>query len=251
MTRATLNNFVGLFGRQAPIGLTVPNWVTIYVPHWEPEGRTHALLRLLVEGVAVIGSVGCTVVVRVQASRWVEAGLAKAEVELRSFVALSRPYFRVIVANDHAVAEEHESEDGGSIVAGRRILLLDGLANAAMPEFLAGENLIVVDSITSMVGKTDMPVEMCAEVVAALAPKDFRELPHWGDQWSESVLMSVTSLLAINMLAKPDRHPPDVFLFATEYMDEVTKRAFNDRGLRARWRKPTSSREQRQEATNE
>ena len=239
MSRASINNFVGLFGRQAPIGLEVPEWVTIYVPSWTEDNHSRMkFLDSLVEGVAVIGAVGCTVVFNVEASAWNRVGLEDVEDSLGSFVRTSRPYFRVIVSNLPGARR-----DGGPVCAGRLMVLTFGQPAELPPEF-AGQEAIVVDHTTTMVAKSRRPADMSAEVFEAVPEMaEVRQLPHWVESWSATLLDTTLGLLALNVLAKPKRFSSNTFFFAADYLDETVAQAFNDRTLRARWRKKRNASE--------
>ena len=234
MSRASINNFVGLFGRQAPIGLEVPEWVTIYVPSWtEDDDKKMQFLDSLVEGVAVIGALGCTVVFNVEATGWNRLGLEDVEEFLGKFVRGSRPYFRLIVSNLPGVRREGVRQ----VCAGRLMVLTFG-EPPAMPEEFAGQEAIIIDHETTMVAKTRRPFDMATEVLEAVPEMaGVRQLPHWTESWSATLLDTTLGLLALNVLSKPKRFNANTFFFAADYLDETIAQAFNDRTLRARWRK--------------
>ena len=234
MTRATINNFVGIFGRQAPIsGLEIPKWVTVFVGKIDEHEEEDILkfITELVEGIAVIGATGATVVFDVTASSWRSLISEEYEKKVAEFVRHSRPYFRTVLVNSHAV------ERDPSLAAGKLMVLTNGSAVEALPAPLVGEEAVCIDYQTTLVAKTAKCDRLVRDALEQVAEMDVRELPHWEDSLSQVLLNSCTVLLALNVLCKPARFETDVFFFAADYMDNIIADAFNDRTLRARWRK--------------
>jgi hypothetical protein len=234
MTRASINNFVGIFGRQAPIaGLEIPKWVTIFVDRIDEHEETEILdfIKELVEGIAVIGAAGVTVVFDVQASGWRSLIPEDYEKSIAEFVRQSRPYFRTVLTNVHAL--NHDP----SLGAGKLMVLTSGRALPVVPEPLQGVEAVCIDYQTTLVAKTSKCDRLVRDAIEQVAEMDVRELPHWKDSLSSVLLNSATVLLALNVLCKPGRFETDVFFFAADYMDNIIANAFNDRTLRARWRK--------------
>jgi hypothetical protein len=232
--RASLNNFVGIFGRQAPISsLVIPRWVTIYVDLIEEQtamGVKDFVLEL-VEGCAVVGATGVTVAFRIDAAKWHEYVGDDYQDVLTKAVGVSRPYFRAVVCNHFAL--EHHPENA----AGALLVVTDGHAPEELPTVLQGQAAVCLDIETALIAKTSRPRELVRDALEQVAEMDVRRLPHWEDHLSEVLLNSTTCLLALNMLCKPERFGDDTFFFAYDYLDETVTQAFNDRTLRARWRK--------------
>ena len=237
MTRATINNFVGLFGRQAPIaGLEIPRWVTIYVDHIsQPETRDelHAFIQELVEGCAVVGAVGVTVAFPALASEWNREIGDNLQQTLLSSVSGARPYFRCVVCNQYAL------EQDPSLTAGKLVVLTDSeyIGDIELPSIFLDQEAICIDYRTTLVAKTAAVTRLVRDAIEQVADQEVRKLPHWEDGVSETLLNSTTILLALNVMCKPQRFATNMFLFAYDYMDHIVAEAFNDRNLRARWRK--------------
>ena len=234
MSRASINNFVGIFGRQAPIAsLVIPKWVTILVDSIteESEFEMKKFVTELAEGVAVVGAVGVTIAFNIPASVWHERIGEQWEDAVNSYIQHSRPYFRVVVCNYHALATP-ESPAAGSL-----LLITDGSAPETMPEITTGCEMICVDYRTTMVAKTARPAELIRDALEQVAEMDVRKMRHWSSSLSTVNLNSTAALLALNLLCKPSRFQENVFFFAYDYLDETVSQAFNDRTLRARWHK--------------
>ena len=230
--RASLNNFVGIFGRQAPIsGLVIPRWITIYVDQIDEANKEeiHKFLKELVEGCGIVGATGVTVVFRLGAEHWYDLVGDGFEKELTSLVIGSRPYFRAVVCNHYA------ANDNRTLPAGALIVLTDG-SEPRMPESLAGRMAVCLDFKTTLISKTMRPEEVVRDAIQQVADVDVREKPHWTDPLSTTLLNSTACLLALNVLCKPERFGDDTFFFAYDYLDETVCQAFNDRGLRMRRR---------------
>ena len=248
--RASLNNFVGIFGRQAPISaLVIPRWVTIYVDLVEEQTAegVKQFLQELVEGCAVVGATGVTVAFRVDAVHWHEYIGDDFQETLAKTVSVSRPYFRAVVCNHFTLDSQPE------IAAGALLVVTDGIAPAELPAVLRGQPAVCVDIETTLIAKTTHPVELVRDALEQVAEMEVRKLPHWTDPLSEVLLNSTTCLLALNLLCKPERFGADTFFFAYDYLDETVAQAFNDRTLRARWRKKpkNAAQEQRNQTENQ
>ena len=233
-TRASINNFVGIFGRQAPIsGLEIPRWVTIFVDHVgsENEDEMKNFIRELTEGCAVVGATGVTVALRVEASRWYSSLGGDFQTILANDANDSRPYFRTIVCNAYAVEQDPK------LFAGKLIVVTDGAAPDSLPECLRDQTAVCIDYRSTMIAKTANVIEVVRDALEQVAELEVRELPHWQDTMSSMLLNSTLALLALNVMCKPSRFEADTFFFASDYLDETIARAFNDRNLRARWRK--------------
>ena len=233
-TRASINNFVGIFGRQAPIsGLEIPRWVTIFVDHIGPETEDEMkdFVRELAEGCAVVGATGVTVAFRVEASRWYSALGSDFQAVLANDSNDSRPYFRVVVCNAYALDQDP------ALFAGKLVIVTDGAAPDSLPTSLQGQEAVCIDYRSTLIAKTANAIEVVRDVLEQVAELEVRELPHWRDTLSSTLLNSTLSLLALNVMCKPARFEADTFFFASDYLDETVARAFNDRNLRARWRK--------------
>ena len=231
---ATPNSFVGLFGRQTALaGLDVPQGVTIYIDRGDADSKTlNGLLTELIEGVAIVGAAGVTLVQNLPATEWARSAFDPTECAHWKRIMGCRPYFRLISCNPAAV----EENGGEGLVAGRLVVVTNGRAAGELPAPLRGEEAVCIDYLTTMVAKTNRPSELVRDALEQIAELDVRKLPHWSDPLSASLLNSTTVLLAMNALCKPDRLK-SAFLFASDYLDEMVARAFNDRGLRARRRK--------------
>jgi hypothetical protein len=233
-TRASINNFVGIFGRQAPIsGLEIPRWVTIFVDHIDPENEDamKSFIRELTEGCAVVGATGVTVAIRVEASRWYSVLGGDFQTSLVNDANDSRPYFRAVVCNAYALDQDP------TLFAGKLIIITDGAAPSNLPACLLNQPAVCIDYPTTMIAKTANVPEVVRDALEQVAELSVRELPHWLDTMSSMLLNSTLALLALNVMCKPDRFEADTFFFASDYLDETIARAFNDRNLRARWRK--------------
>jgi hypothetical protein len=236
MPTATTDNFVGLFGRQAPIGLDIPQWVTVYVPHgaWQKQevgGTVGGFMAVLVEGLAVIGLTGVTIVIDENVKTWSMHSLNDLGATLKGAVAPSRPYFRIIVSNVAAALE-----NDGATMSGPLLVVTNGEAVAVPEAVLRGGDAICVDVATTMVAKTTHPYELSKDAIQELGVKDLYKQPQWAEKWSRTVLRSTTALMALNVLAKPERFGMNRFFFACDFLDETIMQAVNARGVRPRFR---------------
>lgn len=234
MSRASINNFVGIFGRQAPIAsLVIPKWVTILVDRIteESEFEMKKFVTELAEGVAVVGAVGVTIAFNIPASIWHERIGEPWEETVNSYIQHSRPYFRVVVCNYHALATPE------SPAAGNLVLVTDGAAPEALPGIADGCEMVCIDYRTTLIAKTSRPAELIRDALEQVAELEVRKMRHWTSSLSTVNLDSAAALLALNLLCKPARFQENVFFFAYDYLDETVSQAFNDRTLRARWHK--------------
>lgn len=233
---------VGLFGRQAPIGLDVPKWVTIHVTP-EASKRVSNLtlesgrswLHELVEGIATIGAVGVTIVMDAKSETWISGNLDAFFRRLKQSLRHSRPYFRLVVSN-----YAHYSARAEEVEAGPRFILANGDTALEVMERLDGDRCYGIECLSTAVFRTNQPSRMIPEITQLVESGDIENpwtLPHWKDDlWYEGLLRSTTILLALNNLCKPGKFEDNTFLFGAEYSDEVISRAFNERHLRANWR---------------
>jgi hypothetical protein len=223
---------LGLFDRQAPIGLDIPEWVTLYVaPCHSPDW---ILIEEIAEGIATIGSRGMTIVLGGHRAGWDTIGNSNPHVRIRDRIAAYRPWFNIVLCNESYFVE-YQSD----LAAGRGFILREAVAGpfTSIPSAIVGDWAVVLDIKTTLVGKSSDPVAMLAEVDSNEVEHPFT-LPHWQDRWDEQTLTSTSVLLAINYLAKPTVHQTNTFVFAAEFIDQLTADAFNDRGLRPRWQTP-------------
>jgi hypothetical protein len=238
---------LGLFARQAPIGLEVPEWVTVFVAHQGDESGPH--LREFVGGLATVGCRGATVVFREGARSsadpakalrdWAESwGVDRGGASL----PMTRPYFR-LVACDARFFESHREE----VEAGRAVYFLGrgptGWAAAArgpLPEPPGGlggeEGCVVLDMLTAVVGQSTQPHRMLAAAVSAEwdGPKPWLR-PNWAEGDDADVLASAAVAMALNWLCKPSTYQNESFFFTSDFIDGITAKCFNERNLRPRW----------------
>ena len=226
--------FAGMFARQSSIrGLDIPEWVTIWSPGWSSGIRD--AIKEIVGGAATFGSIGVTVVPGLAVSEWgtnFGSCLNYAQ-SLCDPHRGARPYFRVIACNVHGLRDQN-------LAAGRTVIILDDSEPLLdFPSEIAGpgEDVILLDLKTTLVAKTNRPIEFTREIFSAGLARDLASLPQWTDSWSIKLLYRLQALLAVNMLAKPERFATGTFLYATDYADHIVTSAFNDRGLRPVWKK--------------
>jgi len=232
---------VGLFGRQAPIGLDVPKWVTVFVtPGATTQLRYFDLeegkswLHELVEGIATIGSVGVTIVLDAKSEVWISKHMNDYFQKMRMSLRHSRPYFRLVISN-----YAHYEARSGEVEAGPRFIFAHGDTSLEWFARLDGQQCYGIECLSTAVLRTSQPSRMVPEIARLVESGDVENpwtLPHWkGDEWYAGLLRSTTTLLALNNLCKPGKFDDNTFLFGAEYSDEVISRAFNERHLRANW----------------
>ena len=225
-----MTNHVGLFGRQAAIDLSVPQWVTLYVSR-SVSTSCETLLNL-VEGVATVGSLGITLILDREFAEWQSRSLIAPIYRLLDFIKQSRPYFRLVICNPHAAADSSNPTN-----AGARMLLCLAADTLQLPHGFTDENVVGLELDTRLVFKTRHPVRLLAEsAIATLEHPD--DLPHWNDRLSRGLLSSTHTLLALNVLCKPNRFADGLVFSAAAYADEVVARAVNERRIKPRWVKP-------------
>lgn len=246
-------NFAGLYDRQAPIaGLEIPEWITIYCPKSNTlSPRRELVLQRLIEGFAIAGSMGATVIFDTVHSCWGDRG-AMLEKYVDQNVLPCRPYFSIVSANLESVNVTRNTDE--DLIAGFPVVLVDGVMNETDNPF-PNEAVVIIDVSTSMIAKSSKPIGVAwAQLMSAskesLGVVPSEELEHWSstaDEWSEVLLMSLTSQLAMNLVCKPTRFG-EIFFHATEFGDRVVAEAFNDRGLRANFVKQKSKSSSKEES---
>jgi hypothetical protein len=223
---------LGLFDRQAKIGLDVPEWLTIYLT--EDSLVRWGLLEEVIEGAAIMGARGATVVLGDPRVCDAEINGDRRVWEVQGRIASYRPWFKLALC-DEAYFRNNEAQ----LAAGRGLVIRmrnpAGPADPApVPQALVGDWAVVMDTATTAVGKSADP-----SALLAMLDREGAESPwgqgHWGDPFDSQNLESTMILLALNCAAKPLRFQPETFFFASEFMDETVSRSFNARRLRARW----------------
>jgi hypothetical protein len=230
---------IGLFDRQTPIGLSVPEWLTLY---WtadssslEESQKMRDVTEEIVEGAAVMGCRGVTLILAYQGTvRSIHPGGIVLDIVEK--IEAYRPYFSMVLC-DSTYYRQHE----GSLSVGRTLILRHPqerhalILPAELPPSLLKDWAVVIDFPTSLVGKTTDPIGLVTEVHGT-GEVDFPcEIGQWCDEADATNLQSTEILLALNMLAKPERFENNTFLFAADFLDEVVAQAFNERRLRPRW----------------
>jgi hypothetical protein len=226
---------LGLFARQIPIGLDVPGWLMLYIVGDDIDWDN---VQEIIEGAATIGVEGATVVVTSLASAQEYVSMPWAD-KIRARIKNWRPWFRIVLCND-----KYYSINENELMAGRSIVLrfpnkvADGATNSpAVPvrASIVRDWCVVMDSETTMIGKTSNPAGMLTVVTSdSEAPRPWREA-HWTEAVDKETLLAAFRVLALNVLCKPARFRSESFFFANEYLDETVSKAFNERRMRARW----------------
>ncbi len=239
---------LGLFARQDLIGLDVPEWITIYVTR-DTQRLRNGILTELVMTAAMVGVKGATVIF---SNETLAASLIRppgssgpsAPHSLREAVKAVRPYFKVVTCDriyfDEAVAGGTEGGKLPPVAAGRGIILRSSSAQPIVediPEAIVGDWCLVIDERTTMVGKSRNPAQMMFEALTSDISEDCFEQGQWSELMDATRLRHATFLLGANMLCKPSKFQNDTFFFAANVLDVMTAKAFNERGLRARWQK--------------
>jgi hypothetical protein len=235
---------IGLFDRQAPIGLEVPEWLKIYVSaDMEPEAHWK-MLEEIIEGVATMGCRGVTVVFSAS-----NHPTRPHELELiRDRVVRYRPWFRAVACDEVFYLDNEAKLSGGDGMVVRPAGELPPLM--PVPASILGKDgqCTVLDIETTMVGRASDPAGMIRGVSAMPEVEIPWALPQWGSRgrappsslpgrWraEERILASACIVLALNIVAKPQRFQGETFFFASEFLDRSVSGAVNERGLRARW----------------
>ena len=261
----------GLYGRQSTIELDIPKWVTIVITdenilHVDPQQTQLAQYRLtnfmyrLIEGYAIAGAVGCSIVIDMNADNFAESQTQFAGSQTRrvqsiytmftSFVSKikdARPYFKLILTNSDLFTIEpaelkHETRhnyiDGPAIVVSNGTVIED----KSVPAFIRPRLAQLIDLKLGIVAKTKNPIQLLTDVIEYNAiPLDVTKLPHWSDRTSHILMLNLLTMISCNILCKPGRFADNTIVPITDFTDEIIMRCFNERNLRARWRKADTS----------
>jgi hypothetical protein len=233
---------LGLFDRQEPIGLSIPDWLNVYLT---PDSYfSWNFLGEIIEAAATVGIKGVTLV------------CANPETAAASFyqrhkfngitnsIRKRRPWFKLAGMDLGTYLRNEESMSAGVTLVVRILAAPDQpqpelpVAWPEPPESMMGGPAVFIDMGTSIVGKSMEPMRMLQEVLAEMNLHNQANPwyhPHWLDEGDRTNLRSAMVLLAVNFLCKPHRFMDNSFLLASDYMDALVANAFNSRGLRPRW----------------
>ena len=228
------SGFTGLYGRQQTIeGLEIPRWVTIYVPTElcnEISLTLREYLENTIEGLAVAGCLGVTVVFDTTISIMGKYPLDVFGKNLLSFIRNSRPFFRLFTCNLRALTSEP------SLLQGHLLIIGDKSVNVFKLESFQLDAMVYVDPLTSLIAKTSTETHytMLSDIYNSME-LDYRSQRIWNDDpHSVKLLTSFTSLLTVNAICKPQSMLQNTFFMAADFVNEITAQAFNDRSLRIR-----------------
>jgi hypothetical protein len=228
--------FTELFDRQKNIDLEIPEWVTLYITkdtYQTSKLDMNIFLYELLEGFAIVGVIGVTLIFDEVAQSFESTFFTGLERSIQNFSKI-RPYFKGVVCNSKSVELEPEKYICGPIV----IIFDENIIT--IPDYLDQEKIgYLIDINSTLVVKTKLKntVQLVEDAINQVGNPKIRLEEQWMNNWSKSILDRMIILVLINIMVKKDLFQENLFLFCYDYIDQIVMNAFNDRNLKAFWRK--------------
>jgi hypothetical protein len=217
-------NFTGLFDRQSSLDLNINEWYTIYID-WEVfDNNKWIFLREFIKGLSMIGCLGVTIVVNRNIYTWDDINIT-LDNHCRRDIHLYRPWFRILICNSFQLNETPE------IIQGKKIFLTEG--NPISSNFHTNENILCIDIKFALVAKTNDISNFSLTVFSELTNEKINK-PHWKDSESIVIYLNLLTLLAINVLCKPEKFENNSFFFVTDFADSIISDIIEDRQIKIR-----------------
>lgn len=236
---------VGLYGRQASIGLHIPEAVIISVTKSSVlEGSDMVYLRLFIEDLATVGVktvvvVCCDESVTITDSRTLKLHLESA---IERVTEAGRIDFAAILINEAAIETFLSSQQNVDFAKQAQFMMLDFDGD------LYAKGLLYVMK-WSHFDKTPIYVDVKKAVVAKT--RDIRKIPSVvvkplnENQWNQSMdhipvieyLNNMVRLVAVNIASKPEMYQNSFAVNVADFMDTVVAQVYTDLGVKTRVKK--------------